>query len=54
MTTHNKEKVDLERFWKLESLGIDTTEQNKCYGEYESIYQNSCIAYKNDENKYIA
>jgi hypothetical protein len=31
MTTHIKEEVDLEKFWKVESLGIDITEQNKGY-----------------------
>lgn len=53
LVCHKEEEIDLEKFWKLESLGIDTKEQNdpKLNDIIEDYMDNSVI--KQDE-KYVA
>ncbi|MES9974415.1 MAG: DUF1759 domain-containing protein [Candidatus Thiodiazotropha sp.] len=52
MTAHSVEEVDLEKFWKVESLGIEKTEPEQSQKSYLQEYQNSCISFK--DGKYYA
>ncbi|XP_069115378.1 uncharacterized protein [Argopecten irradians] len=54
LVSHKKDECDLEKFWKVESLGIqkkdDKTEDESC--TYLENYKQSCIEFRG--NKYIA
>ncbi|XP_053389951.1 uncharacterized protein LOC128552902 [Mercenaria mercenaria] len=52
MTMHVQEEVNLERFWEVESLGVEQKSVHQGYEEYTKQYQNTGISYEN--GKYIA
>ncbi|XP_053374153.1 uncharacterized protein LOC123529978 [Mercenaria mercenaria] len=52
MTMHVQEEVNLERFWEVESLGVEQKSVHQGYEEYIKQYQNTGISYEN--GKYIA
>ena len=49
---HKIEEHDIERFWKLESMGVALVENSKETTSFYDTYQESCITYK--DNKYCA
>ena len=52
LVSHKVEECDLEKFWKLESLGIETPEKHDNENQYLKNYQESAIEFRG--NKYIA
>ncbi|XP_053395759.1 uncharacterized protein LOC123525646 [Mercenaria mercenaria] len=51
-TLHSKEEVDLEKFWKIESMGVEPVTKKQEYEQYLTHYQDTCITY--NDGKYIA
>ena len=51
MTSHSAEEVDLERFWKVESLGIEV-EPDQTHDSYSAEYQSASITFQ--DGKYFA
>ncbi|XP_063415856.1 uncharacterized protein LOC134697507 [Mytilus trossulus] len=52
LTSHKPKEFNLERFWELESLGIDSNTTDVETVDYMETYQKSAIEFR--ENKYIA
>ena len=50
--SHKAEEFNLEAFWKLESLGIDSSKNQEKKSDYLSNYQDSSIEFRGD--KYYA
>ena len=46
------EQCNLEKFWEIESLGIESKETNTGLAEFQELYENSSITYH--DNKYSA
>ena len=44
--TSPPDMYDLERFWKLETLGIQSEKDDKSSSEYLTTYQRNCIVFK--------
>ncbi|XP_053387257.1 uncharacterized protein LOC128551020 [Mercenaria mercenaria] len=51
-TLHSKEEVDLEKFWKIESMGVEPVTKKQEYEQYLTHYQDTNITY--NDGKYIA
>jgi hypothetical protein len=52
MTSHLQEEVDLEKFWRIETLGIENTENSKIDDKYMLDYKNTHISFR--DGKYHA
>ena len=52
LTSHKPEELNLERFWELESLGVDSNTTDVETVDYMETNQKSAIEFR--ENKYIA
>ncbi|XP_069118844.1 uncharacterized protein [Argopecten irradians] len=49
LINHKSEEVDLEKFWKIESLGVkDTLDNSTSSTSYMEEYQNTSISFNND------
>ena len=46
MTSNSAEEVDLERFWKVESLGIEKVEPDQTRDSYLAEYQSVSITFQ--------
>jgi hypothetical protein len=49
---HKNEEYDLERFWKLESMGVTTHEYTNINNDFSETYETTSIRYK--DNHYSA
>jgi hypothetical protein len=49
---HKNEEYDLERFWKLESMGVTTDEYTNINNDFSETYETTSIRYK--DNHYSA
>ena len=52
MTSHSAEEVDLERFWKVEPLGIEKVEPDQTHDSYLAECQSASITFQ--DGKYFA
>ena len=52
MVAHKSEECDLEKFWKIESLGIEPSSDISKEDEFRESYEKSSISYQ--DNKYFA
>ena len=52
LASHTQEEADLEKFWKVESLGIERTESYRNSAIYLEEYQSSSITHQ--DGKYYA
>jgi hypothetical protein len=43
---HKNEEYDLERFWKLESMGVTTDEYTNINNDFSETYETTSIRYK--------
>ena len=52
ITTSQPDMYDLECFWKLETLGIQSEKDDESSSEYLTTYQINCIVFK--DGRYLA
>ena len=54
LVSHKLEECNLERFWELESLGVENKVDNEKteYQMYQDDYERSCISF--EDNRYVA
>ena len=46
MTSRKTEECDLEKFWKLETLGIEQIDEKETGNkEFREVYEKTCISY---------
>ncbi|XP_053403265.1 uncharacterized protein LOC123558686 [Mercenaria mercenaria] len=54
LASHVSEEIDLEKFWKIGSLGIETEKCNQSYDDYMTNYKKSSVTYSEEDRKYYA
>ncbi|XP_053372929.1 uncharacterized protein LOC123565249 [Mercenaria mercenaria] len=52
MTLHVQEELNLEKFWEVESMGVEQKTKYQGCDEYTRQYQDTCITY--DNGQYVA
>ena len=52
LTMHQREEIDIERFWKVESMGVEEMSKTSDYDEYLNTYQETSI--KHESGQYVA
>ena len=50
MTSRSAEEVDLKRFWKVESLGIEKVEPDQTHDSYLAEYQSASITFQDGKS----
>ena len=52
IVSHKTEELNLEKFWEIESLGVEDKTANTENDEFQKMYEETAISYNN--NRYIA